>query len=543
MHEDVEMSFGDHLDELRRRVIYAVLGLVAAAAFCGFNYDFLLKALMRPYSRAYKNLIASKLDTDKPEEPPGGNVGRPPLDIPADSPLASVLKAIDKRLAGLEKRLDVIAPEPEAGPEASEDSIAYAQRFPAPRVIQGGPLTGYVTAILLCVICGIILASPWILYQVWAFIGVGLYPHERRHVHVYGPFSFFLFVAGAATFYFIMLPTALGALMAPTAGILVDGMPIIDPSFFLNDYFKFVAMMTLIFGVVFQTPLVVMFIAWTEIISLDTLVRKQKIVILVLAVASAVLTPQDPVTMVMMAIPLIILYWFGLLLAWVSLRRKHKHAAEGGEHDDWWGAGDGAAPSDTPDDERPEGAADIATTEDATGADTDTHADADAEPSADEDPYAYPEDDQYEYEREYGQYDDEDLYGYDDESEGVGTDEDAHPDEEPAQETGDETAQTTEDESNGTADAQDYGYPPGRDPYEDEHEGDGYGDGDGPDAYEPPTDQAEPDAEAPAEPERNEPDTDQADDGDPDDDQADDANPDDAETGPDDRLPPEDRMK
>ncbi|MEA3367823.1 MAG: twin-arginine translocase subunit TatC, partial [Planctomycetota bacterium] len=303
MREDVEMSFGEHLDELRRRVIYALLGLVVAAIFCGVNYEFLLSALMRPYKRAYETLISSKLKAEAPDEEPGTGDEHQPLEMPEDSPLAPVLRAIDQRLADLKRRLDAIAPEPEAGPEASEDSIAYAQRFPTPRVIQGGPLTGYVTAILLCVICGIILGSPWILYQIWAFVGVGLYAHERRYVNIYGPFSFVLFISGTATFYFVMLPVALGALMAPTSGIMVDGTPIIDPSLFLNDYFKFVAMMTLIFGVVFQTPLVVMFIAWTGIVPLGTLVRKQRIVILVLAVASAVLTPSDPVTMVMMAIP------------------------------------------------------------------------------------------------------------------------------------------------------------------------------------------------------------------------------------------------
>jgi sec-independent protein translocase protein TatC len=411
MRNDVEMPFGDHLDELRRRVIYALVGLVVAAIVCGVNYEFLISALLRPYKHAHDEMIARKLDAEQQEE---GEAQPPPpveepegVGVPPDSPLAPVLTRIEQRLADLERRLDAIAPEKEAGPEAKKDDVAFAQRFPAPRVIQGGPLTGYITAILLCVICGIILASPWIMYQIWAFVGVGLYPRERRFVYIYGPFSFLLFVGGAATFYFVMLPVALGALMAPTAGILVDGMPIIDPSLFLNDYFKFVAMMTLIFGVVFQTPLVVMFIAWTEIVPLGTLVKKQRIVLMVLVVASAVLTPQDPVTMALMAVPLIVLYQFGLLLAWLTLRRKRKRREEEGE-DDWWGGDDeaGSLPA-APTDEGPgdEGAATPG----------DGESDAEASPGTSGEPETYPEDDLYEYEREYGQYDDEDLYGYDDE--------------------------------------------------------------------------------------------------------------------------------
>jgi len=421
MREDVEMPFGEHLEELRRRVIWALVGLVVAAAFCGWQYEFLLSALMRPYKRAYEELIADKLKAEEPDEEPGTGKQREPLKPPEESPLAAVLKAIDERLADLERRLDAIAPEPEAGPEASEDAVAYAQRFPAPRVIQGGPLTGYVTAILLCVICGIILGSPWIIYQMWAFIGVGLYPHERRFVYLYGPFSFLLFIGGAATFYFVMLPVALGALMAPTAGIMVDGMPIIDPSFFLNDYFKFVAMMTLIFGVVFQTPLVVMFIAWTEIVPLSTLFKRQRVVILLLAIASAVLTPQDPVTMVMMAIPLVVLYQLGLLLAWISLRRKRRREAER-EEEDGWGEKTDESPPPTPPGEGPGGTAAVPkSTGEETTAETEGTATEEpptsetAEPGEPDEQETYPGDDLYEYERDYGQYDDEDLYGYGDE--------------------------------------------------------------------------------------------------------------------------------
>jgi len=422
MRNDVEMPFGDHLDELRRRVIYALIGLVVAAVICGVNYEFLLSSLMRPYKRAYEDMIANKLDAEQEEK--GEQEPAPPtpepeaLGIPEDTPLAPLLTRIEKRLADLERRLDAIAPRKEAGPEADKDDVAYANRFPAPRIIQGGPLTGYVTAILLCVICGIILGSPWILYQIWAFVGVGLHAHERRFVYFYGPFSFFLFIAGAATFYFVMLPVALGALMAPTAGIMVDGMPIIDPSFFLNDYFKFVAMMTLIFGVVFQTPLVVMFIAWTEIVPLGTLVKKQRIVLMVLVVASAVLTPQDPVTMALMAVPLILLYQFGLLLAWITLRRKRKRRAEEGEDedDDRWGGNDegGSLPA-APAGEAPPPGGD---TGGATPADDEGEAEespgTEEAPAATDEANPYPDDDLYEYEREYGQYSDEDLHGYGD---------------------------------------------------------------------------------------------------------------------------------
>ncbi len=339
MREDAEMTFGEHLEELRRRVIYALVGLLVATVLCAVRYDFLLSAMLRPYKLAYDEMIADQVPAPEEEKAEGEadpttTDGEPEPSLP-DTAVGAAVRKIEERLAAVEKRLDVIAPQPEVVPGAPEDPKTFAERFPRPRVIQGGPLTGYITVILLCVICGIILGSPWILYQMWAFVGVGLHPHERKFIHIYGPFSFFLFISGAATFYFVMLKYGLRALMGPTIGIMVDGVPLIDPSFFLNDYFKFVAMMTLIFGVVFQTPLIVMFLARTEIVPLSTLVKQQKIVLMVLIVLSAVLTPQDPVTMVMMAIPLVVLYQFGLLLSWISIRRRRRREARG-EGDEPW---------------------------------------------------------------------------------------------------------------------------------------------------------------------------------------------------------------
>ena len=257
MKPDVEMTFTEHLVELRQRIINALLGLLVTTIVCGVFYQQLLVALMRPY------LVATK--------------GMPVQ----------------------------------------------------PHLILGNPLTGYLTTILLCIICGIILASPWVIYQIWAFIGVGLHPHERRFVHRYGPMSFVLFLGGGALFYFLLLPLGLQALMSPTADIVVDGISLIDPSFLLNDYFRFVAVMTLIFGIVFQTPLVVLFLARTHIVPLRTLARQQRFVILLMTVVAAFLTPTtDPVSMAAMAIPLIVLYEIGLLMAWFSERKQLREERE-----------------------------------------------------------------------------------------------------------------------------------------------------------------------------------------------------------------------
>jgi len=456
MKQDVEMTFGEHLEELRRRVIYALLGLLVATVLCAVKYDFLLSAMLRPYKLAYDEMIAGQVqarETGKTEGDAESATAEGETETPLpETPLGAAVLSLRQRLDAIEKRLDAIAPQPKAAPAAPEDGKAFAERFPRPRVIQGGPLTGYITVILLCIICGIILGSPWILYQIWAFVGVGLHPQERKFIHIYGPFSFCLFIGGAAVFYFVMLKYGLRALMGPTIGIMVDGVPLIDPSLFLNDYFKFVAMMTLIFGVVFQTPLIVMFLARTEIVPLSTLVRKQRIVLMILVVLSAVLTPQDPVTMVMMAIPLVLLYQLGLLLSWISIRRRrHRQAREEGEEpwDDYQRENEGPwQPDREPTGEQalpeePEPDQTQATTEEEP-----------AEDQADEyeDPYAeFQGDDDYAWEQEpYGETETDEQEPSDDSQQTEPGDEDERPsdqDEAPGPEAPDETpADETQDD-------------------------------------------------------------------------------------------------
>ncbi len=460
------MTFGEHLEELRRRVIYALVGLAVASVFCGINYKSLLTAMIRPYRTAYVKLDLGEEQPAAPKpdekEDPAAESGEPAAIPGANPDLAEVIRKIDRRLAAIEARVERLFPETAAASPGTEAKLAPSGKPPPPSLILGGPLTGYVTIILLCVICGMILGSPWILYQMWAFVGVGLHPHERKFIHIYGPFSFFLFVAGAATFYFVMLPVALQALMTPTSGIEMDGVPLIDPSFFLNDYFKFVAMMTLIFGVVFQTPLIVMFLARTEIVPLGTLVKQQKIVLMILIVLSAVLTPQDPVTMVMMAIPLVVLYQLGLLLSWISIRRRRRRQArEEGEEpwDDYQRENEGPWQPDReptgeqalPEEPEPD----------------ETQATTDEEPAEDqadeyEDPYAefQGDDEDYAWEQEtYGeseadQQEPDDADEPDDEGEPP-PDQQEPPDHEPA---GDDRADERQDESDQMPD--DYDIPP-----------------------------------------------------------------------------------
>src|SRR5207253_11065008 len=99
------------------------------------------------------------------------------------------------------------------------------------------------------VYCGFVLASPWIFYQMWAFVAAGLYPHEKHYVNYYLPFSLGLFLAGAACCQWVVLPQAISALLWFNEWLNVD------PDLRLNEYLGFAILFPVFFGLSFQTPL------------------------------------------------------------------------------------------------------------------------------------------------------------------------------------------------------------------------------------------------------------------------------------------------
>ena len=329
MKTDVEMTFGEHLEELRRRIILALLGLLVGTVLCGVFYQELLTTILKPYYKALTNLEKSQ----KPPAPPPKeeSPARPAPPEPAPPPGTAIedrLAAIEARLSRIESSLPGASLPAARTPSATAGPPSSAPAQPQSRLILRSPMTGYIMIILMCLITGVIVASPWVIYQIWAFVGVGLHPHERKHIYTYGPASFLLFLGGGAMFYFFILPIGLEALMSPTAGIKVNGASLIDPSFMLDEYLYFVALMTLVFGLAFQTPLVVMFIERIGLVPLSTLVRQQRLVIFIMVIIAALITPTvDPVSLTAMAVPLILLYELGLVLAWLTGRKRRQLAA------------------------------------------------------------------------------------------------------------------------------------------------------------------------------------------------------------------------
>jgi sec-independent protein translocase protein TatC len=178
------------------------------------------------------------------------------------------------------------------------------------------PLETLTIFFMVCMVTGLVLSSPWVFYQIWAFIAAGLYRHERNYVKKYLPFSLGLFLAGVFLCFLFVLPITLKFLLQFNVWLGVA------PTLRLSDWMGFATILPLVFGIAFQTPLVMVFLERISVFTADDYRSKRKFAILIITITAAVITPgQDPFSMILLAIPMILLYELGILMI-VSGRKK-----------------------------------------------------------------------------------------------------------------------------------------------------------------------------------------------------------------------------
>jgi sec-independent protein translocase protein TatC len=166
---------------------------------------------------------------------------------------------------------------------------------------------------------GVVLAAPYVLYQVWLFIAPGLYKHERKAVTGFVFFSFFLFLAGISFGYFVMLPYMLDFLI----GFQGPFRPLIS----VNEYFDFILIVLLGLGVIFELPVLIFFLALFNIVTPKFLWKNVRYAILIIAIVAAIVTPTpDATTMLVFMAPMVALYFVGIGVAWMVVRNKAKQA-------------------------------------------------------------------------------------------------------------------------------------------------------------------------------------------------------------------------
>ena len=352
--EDSRMSFGEHIEELRFRLIRALMGL-GIFLVLGFFLDAIGQAIGwdsfgigRPMMQIIVQPVESQVRAfylrrtiDVRDKVDSLNQRRTSperaaelYDRIAESGLDSLNTEEIEELKAAPVKMPVYLPvaplakvfgEPK-DPEVSElaiDMLVYPVQMDYQSKIGEAVLgnrqylttlsvqEAFVVYFKVSLLCGVVLSSPWIFYQIWAFVAAGLYPHERRYVHVYLPFSVGLFLSGVLLCQFVVLPGAVRALLAFNRWIELD------PDLRLNEWLGFAILLPLVFGVSFQTPLVMMFLNRIGLFTAADYLSKWRYAFFVLALFSAIITPTpDAVTMSYLFVPMFGLYMLGILICY-----------------------------------------------------------------------------------------------------------------------------------------------------------------------------------------------------------------------------------
>jgi len=164
---------------------------------------------------------------------------------------------------------------------------------------------------------GIILALPVIFYQLWNFAAPGLYRNERRYVVPFVVWSTLMFIIGALFGYFIVFPVGFRFFLG-FSDESIRALPAVA------QYFSFSLKLLFGFGLVFELPVVMVFLAKMGLVNAPFLARQRKFAILLIFVIGAILTPPDVISQVFMALPLIVLYEISILLVRLVWRKKEK---------------------------------------------------------------------------------------------------------------------------------------------------------------------------------------------------------------------------
>ncbi|NQU50129.1 MAG: twin-arginine translocase subunit TatC [Planctomycetes bacterium] len=250
------MSFGGHLDELRKR-LFKSLGVIAVLFFGGWSFlsDQLTWVFMRPHRLAVEALLNAD----------------PPVEV--------------------NQKLIVLSP--------LEDLFFQLKAS---------------------LMVSLLLGLPYLIVQIWGFVSVGLHEHERKPMRKFLPWSMLLAVAGMSFCYFVFFPTILEFLYGRlNTEHFQDG-------YQLKAYFGLYLMFTFALSLIFQLPLIMSGLGAAGVVDAPLLRKYRRHFILAAFVVGAMLTPPEPFSQFMMAVPTILLFEFGVLLVAFQGRRKAKGA-------------------------------------------------------------------------------------------------------------------------------------------------------------------------------------------------------------------------
>ena len=170
-------------------------------------------------------------------------------------------------------------------------------------------------------IVAIVLCSPITTYQIWAFVKEGLYDHEKKYIILSLIFGVICFVTGVAFCYFMVLPTTLGFFVRIAIAE-------VESMISVKSYISFINAMLLAFGVVFEMPVLVFLLTKLDIIKPEVLKKNKGIIIVLIFVAAAIITPPDVVSQVMLGIPMVLLLEVSIFISTMVSKASKKKIVE-----------------------------------------------------------------------------------------------------------------------------------------------------------------------------------------------------------------------
>lgn len=335
-----QMSFLEHLDELRKRLIRSIAFVFVAAILCWFVskpiYNFLAAPVQRALaeSQQHRNVtiagfngqvsIVSLSALNPNDKLRFVFVDPTKLGTASIPPGASVLARVDKDSQG---KVGLYTDEPlVAGNEVVPKDVLLLddlqkryERLPDinDKMVVTTALEPFALYVKVSLYAAIGLSVPFLLWQVWAFVAPGLYPHERKYVTPFISLSTIFFVLGAATAYYLIFPPAAKYLL----GLGEDFRLLLKA----DDYFDFIILLMLGMGLVAQMPAITYVLARIGLITAGWMLRVWRMAVVIILIVAAVLSPTNDVpNMLLFAAPMFVLYAISIIVAWICGRERTK---------------------------------------------------------------------------------------------------------------------------------------------------------------------------------------------------------------------------
>ena len=283
------MPFLEHLEELRWRILKSLAEILVGAAICFAFSDPLLHLLTSPYEDAVRSL--QEQGTPGPVE---------------------AMKRWLEEVRGLRV--------PEASVEdATQPAVPYNRQLQSLKV-----MTWFFVSMQVALLGGLILALPVVFFQFWRFVAPGLLTTEKKLFLPIVAMSVVCFTAGAAVAHSLVLPIGLRFFLSLEPKDMTS-------QWAVDEYMGFVLRLIFGFGIVFEMPVVSLFLARLGLITADYLRSIRRYAVVVIFVMAAIFTPPDPLSQVMMALPLLGLYEISIWIAVIAGRRRKKDQEEAAE--------------------------------------------------------------------------------------------------------------------------------------------------------------------------------------------------------------------